>query len=193
MNFERLKSLLNQVDNVFSKMAGEYPAEINCKAGCDDCCHACFDVSLAEVEYIREGMKTLEDQQVAQIKNIAEQAKLEIVRLKAEVDADPTKEIHQEISNWRVRCPLLGDNKECVLYKYRPMTCRVYGLPTSIGSKGHVCGFTGFEKGISYPTVKLDQIFEYLQSISQEVAEEAGMPEDEAKSRRFLYGIFLEK
>ena len=67
MNFARLERLLSEVDNIFNRMLAEYPEEICCKAGCDDCCHACFDLSLAEAEYIKAGLQTLSEQQLEQI------------------------------------------------------------------------------------------------------------------------------
>jgi hypothetical protein len=46
-----------------------------------------------------------------------------------------------------------------VIYmNFVPITCRLYGIPTAIGGKGHTCGLSGFTKGKSYPTVNLDAI-----------------------------------
>ena len=32
----------------------------------------------------------------------------------------------------RVRCPLLTEKEECVLYEKRPIICRIYGVPFSL-------------------------------------------------------------
>ena len=69
----------------------------------------------------------------------------------------------------RIRCPLLDSNDQCVLYDYRPITCRLYGIPTAIGGKGHVCGQSNFAAGASYPTVHLDKIQERLDRLSVEI------------------------
>jgi len=74
----------------------------------------------------------------------------------------------------RVRCPLLKDKKECVLYEHRPIICRVYGVPFSLKSDGkksrsYVCGLSEFEAKVSYPTVKLDSIYQRLVLLSQEM------------------------
>ena len=69
----------------------------------------------------------------------------------------------------RIRCPLLNDENLCSLYEYRPITCRFYGIPTSIGGKGHTCGKSGFVEGKQYPTVNLDIIHKRLYELSDEL------------------------
>ena len=69
-------------------------------------------------------------------------------------------------SSERVRCPLLNDDNQCDLYDVRPITCRLYGIPTEIGGKAHTCGLSAFEEGKPYPTVKLDEIHKRLYEIS---------------------------
>ena len=51
----------------------------------------------------------------------------------------------------RIRCPLLDKNQDCILYPYRPITCRVYGIPTGIHGTARVCGKAGFIKDKDYP------------------------------------------
>jgi len=78
----------------------------------------------------------------------------------------------------RVRCPFLTSRKECVLYEKRPIICRIYGVPYSLknGDKeqAYVCGISGFEDKVSYPTVKLDKIYHELCQLSRELFAEAG-------------------
>ena len=71
----------------------------------------------------------------------------------------------------RVRCPLLGPDECCLLYAARPITCRIYGIPTEVGGKAHVCGFSRFDKGRSYPTVRLERFQARLDAVSREIAE----------------------
>ena len=77
-----------------------------------------------------------------------------------------TMTIMNDAATMRMRCPLLGDDGLCELYDARPITCRLYGIPTVIGNQGHVCGFSGFKEGMKYPTVKLDKIQKALQDMS---------------------------
>jgi len=71
----------------------------------------------------------------------------------------------------RVRCPLLNEENKCDLYAYRPVTCRLYGIPTAIGGRGHTCGLSGFQEGVSYPTVNLDSVHAKLRELSQEIVD----------------------
>jgi len=79
----------------------------------------------------------------------------------------------------RIRCPLLNENQDCILYPFRPITCRVYGIPTKIHGRGRVCGKAEFKKGESYPTFDLDGVYRDLFNLSKELLNsgEKGDPE----------------
>jgi len=72
------------------------------------------------------------------------------------------------------------------------VTCRVYGLPSSIGGKGHVCGYSGFDTGKTYPAVKPDKIWEYLVALSAGVAKKiTEIDSNNGRKRFFLHDIIL--
>ncbi len=71
----------------------------------------------------------------------------------------------------RIRCPLLNKDNQCDLYASRPVTCRLYGIPTAIGGRGHTCGLSAFNTGESYPTVNLEQVHAKLHELSCEILE----------------------
>ena len=79
-----------------------------------------------------------------------------------------------EAAKERVRCPLLGLDNTCLLYEHRPITCRIYGVPTSIHGKAHVCGECRFKKGQPYPTVALDRIQDRLADMSRRIGAAVG-------------------
>ncbi len=74
--------------------------------------------------------------------------------------------ILMEMAGEKVRCPLLDDEHRCALYTSRPITCRLYGIPTAIGGVSYSCGRSGFSEGHAYPTAKLDPIHRQLHDIS---------------------------
>ena len=76
------------------------------------------------------------------------------------------EEILERIAAETVRCALLNDKDLCDLYESRPITCRLYGVPTAIGGKGHTCGLSGFSQGETYPTANLDRIQSALMALS---------------------------
>lgn len=69
----------------------------------------------------------------------------------------------------RVRCPLLDEKEECILYPHRPITCRVYGIPTAVHKEAHVCGKAAFEPGKTYPIFDLDAAYRELYRLSREI------------------------
>jgi Fe-S-cluster containining protein len=94
-----------------------------------------------------------------------------MVKRKAYKDKEAGKnevEILMEIAAERVRCPLLNKDDMCDLYEYRPITCRLYGMPTSTGGISHTCGKSAFVEGKPYPTANLDVIQKKLYEISAE-------------------------
>jgi len=93
--------------------------------GCEDnCCRARFyHHSLLEYLYIIEGCPTLSQDKQIKIKNKA----LEVCR---QTDADEKKGL-----TVRRMCPL-NFGGLCILYHYRPMICRLHGIPHELHKPG---------------------------------------------------------
>lgn len=85
-----------------------------------------------------------------------------------------SEEVLHRLASERVRCPLLNDGNQCSLYAHRPITCRLYGIPTRINGSGYTCGKSGFKKGVVYPTVNLDIIHHKLRLLSQDLMKDIG-------------------
>ena len=97
--------------------------------------------------------------------------KIHMIKKKAFDDKKSGKndvEILMNLAGERVRCALLNDDDMCDLYKYRPITCRLYGIPTSVEGISHTCGLSEFAAGQKYPTGNLDIIQKKLFEISAE-------------------------
>lgn len=181
--FEKYEALVAEVDAVFARVAGEYPECIACKSGCSDCCHALFDLSLVEAVYLNHAFgKTYGfGAKRSSIMQAAADADRQLTKMKkdyfktmkeGEGNEEAVAAVMREASRARVRCPLLVASPEgelCGLYRFRPITCRLYGIPTAIGGKGHVCGKSGFAPGKGYPTVHVDKIQERLDALSLEL------------------------
>ncbi len=175
--FDQYKSLVQQVDAAFERVKSEYAECVRCKEGCADCCHALFDITLIEALFINTAvLKKIEGASLEALQERANRADRDIHRLKRNAVKElekgkPEPEILEEMALKRVRCPALDDDDRCAIYAVRPITCRVYGIPTEIGGKAHSCGVSGFEKGESYPTLKLDAVYQRLYAISSELAQ----------------------
>lgn len=170
--FEAYEALVQKADAAFEKVKEAFPECVRCHRECADCCYALFDLSLIEALYInRHFRENFQGEAREALLEEANRTDRQLARIKRDAaralaaGRDET-EVLEALASERVRCPLLNDEKLCELYPYRPITCRLYGIPTAIGGKGYTCGLSGFEPGKSYPTVHLDQIQASLQEIS---------------------------
>lgn len=175
--FEKYEAIVAEVDAVFEKVKAEHGDCVTCSVGCSDCCHALFDLSLVEAVYLNTKFnERFEGQQRSDILDRADEADRQTYRVKREAfkasrDGALASEIMEMVSKSRVRCALLNDEDKCDLYDFRPITCRLYGIPTAIGGRAHTCAKTGFEGGKQYPTVKVEKIQDRLMELSRELAE----------------------
>ncbi len=176
--YEKYQSLVDQVEAVFNQVQTEYGECVTCKVGCSDCCHALFDLTLIEAMFIKNQFDKVipkeERQKIIERANAADRKvyKLKREASKAHQEGKPENEILEDMAQQRIRCPLLDEEEKCEMYESRPITCRLYGIPTVIGGKAHTCGLSNFEEGKQYPTVKLDNIQRRLYEISFELAQE---------------------
>ncbi len=176
--FKKYEELVKAADDVFERVSKEHSECVKCKIECSDCCHAMFDLTLIEAMYINHKFKEkIEGNAREVIINKANDIDRQIHKIKRkavkELEAGSSEdEILARLAGERVRCPLLNSKDSCDLYAYRPITCRFYGIPTSIGGVGHTCGKSGFIEGEKYPTVNLDIIHGRLQQISAEFVKE---------------------
>ncbi|RJQ68940.1 MAG: YkgJ family cysteine cluster protein [Desulfobacteraceae bacterium] len=175
--FRKYEALVRQVDAAFEKVKGEYEACVRCKIGCSDCCHALFDLTLIEALYIKTQFDSLfAGPAREEVLERANEADRTIYRLKKRAFRDhengkSEREILEEMASQRIRCPALNSDDRCAIYEVRPLTCRIYGIPTIIAGRSHTCGISGFQEGAAYPAVKLDAVFQKLYDISFELAQ----------------------
>jgi Fe-S-cluster containining protein len=98
-------------------------------------------------------------------------------------------EIVAKMSQERIRCPLLGEDNLCVMYEHRPITCRVYGIPTSTAGVSHICGRTNFIQGKPYPTMNMDKIYGQLQLLSAQLIQDINS--DKIKMHEILIPVSM--
>lgn len=110
---EYLKILNNKLDGFFANQA----PYIFCKKGCSKCCEKGeYPFSKIEIKFLLAGALLLDDDVRAKIgDNIKE-----IIKQKKEFKGDV----------FLYKCPFLIDN-ECVVYDYRGIICRTFGLISS--------------------------------------------------------------
>ena len=171
--FKQYEALVKMADELFERVKAEYPELVTCKLKCADCCHALFDLSLIEALYINHHFnQRFEGPDRSALIEKANRADRKVYKLKraafkANQSGKPESEIIEEMAEERIRCPLLNEEDQCDMYDHRPITCRLYGIPTAIAGQGHTCGLSGFKQGEAYPTVNLDRIQSKLYEISE--------------------------
>ena len=179
--FHSYELLADKADEAFQSMEKEHGVCIKCERHCSDCCHAVFGLFLIETAYLKEQFDRLAPEICREALQRCNEAERAIKRLEIKLqnyEDDQQMQI-QILAKERIRCPLLNENQECILYAHRPITCRVYGIPTKIHGKAHACGKAEFKKGESYPTYDMDRVYRDLYTLSEAMLtnSEKGNPE----------------
>jgi Fe-S-cluster containining protein len=179
--FQEYEQLAAQTEQLFNRVKEQFPEEVTCSTGCSSCCHASFDLSLVEAMYLNRAFNKEFGFGIRRsaVLQAASDADRQLTRLKHHYfkqakSGKSDEEILVEAAKERIRCPLLGLDQTCLLYEHRPITCRLYGVPTSIHGKAHVCGQCGFKQGGAYPTVALDRIQDRLADMSRRIGAAVG-------------------
>ncbi|SPD73683.1 conserved hypothetical protein [uncultured Desulfobacterium sp.] len=182
--FEPYDKLVTNADNAFQRMLNEFTDCINCKPGCSDCCHAVFGLFIVEAAFLKHDFDRLDPVEREAALQRCDQSDRELEKLEGMLKAfenDPAMRAYS-LAKARVRCPLLSDHHECILYPYRPITCRVYGIPTAVNGMARVCGKAGFKKGSIYPVFDLDGAQRELYQMSKGLVERMGGKDSERAS-----------
>ena len=128
--------LLSEVDIWFSRSMDRYPEHILCGKGCSGCCRGLFDITLLDACYLQRGFNLLPLDIRINVSRIAKERVDSIRKLWPEFD-QPYLLNHRSEDDWQqimpeddeTPCLLLDDSGNCLIYEYRPMTCRLHGLP----------------------------------------------------------------
>lgn len=190
--FSQYVNVARKADVLFKTIQEKYPLSVRCRLHCCDCCHAIFGVFPIEAAYINYHFNRLERKVRRDALRRAEKAEAEMLKAKDRLkvfEDDPKMKVFG-LGKQRIRCPLLQDSEECVLYEKRPIICRIYGVPYSLKKENkeisYVCGISGFEEKASYPTVKLDKLYQELINLSQNLLTDAGYLNPVAKASLML-------
>jgi len=177
--FSQYELETRKADHLFKTIQEKYPLSVQCRIHCCDCCHAVFGVFPIEAAHINYHFHHLERKIRRDILRRAEKAEDEVLRTKDRLkvfDDKPEMKVYG-LGKQRIRCPLLTEREECVLYEKRPIICRIYGVPFSLknGNKeqAYACAVSGFQTKVTYPTVKLYKIYHELCKLSEELLKRA--------------------
>jgi Fe-S-cluster containining protein len=132
------RQLLERLDRWMARGRRTHPGVIPCRAGCSACCRGPFDISVADVELLREAMGRMQETDRAEVERRAGRL---LALMEAESPAWTTPHDIADLGDQRFDriaeslamepCPLLADDGSCRIYEDRPLVCRLIGLPMS--------------------------------------------------------------
>jgi len=129
-------ALLREVDVWFQRCLDQHPDLIACRNGCSECCRGLFDITLLDAFYLKRGFDALpEPQQSGLIRAALERLEQLSHLIPKFVEPWLLNDIPE--NDWDVLMPeedetpclLLSEAGGCLVYQYRPMTCRLNGIP----------------------------------------------------------------
>jgi Fe-S-cluster containining protein len=115
---ERMKALLARMEAAYDEAARAQG--FSCEGCAENCCTQRFHHrTLAEYAHLREGMRRLAAEDPARARAIAQRAFIVVDSYAGEAQAGVVLPL---------MCPVNVEGR-CTLYEYRPMICRLHGLP----------------------------------------------------------------
>ena len=139
--FDSYRLLLEELDVWFNGCVERYGGDIACCKGCSACCRGLFDISLLDAGLLQAGFLQLEP---AVRERTLIKARSRVGELQTQwpefqppyiLNCLPHEEWHVMPVEDQTPCLLLSDAGQCLVYAYRPMICRLHGLP-NIDSSG---------------------------------------------------------
>lgn len=128
--------LLGEVDDWFRRSLELHPDQIACRNGCSECCRGLFDITLLDALYLKRGFDKLPEP----LKSVLAREASRRLELLSGVNPDfvepwllngiPEDEWDALMPEEdEIPCLLLSETGGCLVYDYRPMTCRLNGIP----------------------------------------------------------------
>lgn len=128
--------LLSEVDDWFSRSQELHHEDIVCAKGCSECCRGLFDITILDAAFLKQGFEKLPEDVRTKVSLRAQEQLKRIQSIWPEfthpfaLNIRPEEEREELMtSDNETPCLLLGDDGRCLLYDFRPMTCRLHGLP----------------------------------------------------------------
>lgn len=133
---EDYKNILARIDLWFDRsLEAARPGQIACARGCNACCRGLFDITLLDALLLQQGFRTL-PRSVREASLEQSRRRLDELRRRwpgfsapYRLNAMPDEKWTEMPEDDETPCPLLGADGDCLIYLWRPMICRLHGLP----------------------------------------------------------------
>lgn len=190
----RYLELAGRADGLFSSVLKAHGDLMPCKPGCDDCCNVFFELGLIEAFVIggifrRSAPASVQRRVHSRVEAVEPLFREAKSMLQAISEASPgtDAEIAEAAAKLRLACPMKED-RTCVIYEYRPITCRLYGAPQDLGDRVVTCPRTRFKLGEPYTVVRVKEINDTLARYSLELLKDL-IGCDSAATSRLRYSM----
>ncbi|MDQ7778452.1 MAG: YkgJ family cysteine cluster protein [Planctomycetota bacterium] len=174
--------LLARATGAFASFKDAAPEAVTCKPGCCECCVGLFEITPLDAEIVALASAQLPTAELARVRREAASQLEHLHAIESRVPVGrgvlgPAKKsprvdfpvsfteralssLVSQVGN--VRCPLLDDADRCALYPFRPLVCRLQGLPRVSRPCGVMSQEPGRPKGtknLARLTREVDGIF----------------------------------
>ncbi len=129
------REVLAQADHWFDDAATALGPMLGCHIGCCDCCRGLFDITLPDAVVLQIGFQQLDGHWQQRVLQRCRQRRDLLQQQWPELQA-PYLLNHLHNRPWQTMpeqdatpCPLLDDQGSCLVYAWRPLTCRLHGFP----------------------------------------------------------------
>jgi Fe-S-cluster containining protein len=178
---ETRRSLFQHAEGWFQRGRAALLESLSCRQGCARCCHGPFAITLLDQLELQQGLQTLPPQIQDDIHT---RARCQVATLEA---AFPRLHQSPYLDEWEegesddlvtqfsdLPCPALSSDGRCLVYAFRPLTCRMMGLP--VESHGLVHGACEVQTFV--PIIRVSQA---LREEEDRLAEKEGNLIDEQR------------
>lgn len=168
--------LMARCDQWFERARASVLGNLPCRLGCSRCCIGPFAITRLDVAVLQRGLDAL-DLSVRQ--DIASRACNQVAALEAAfprlqedvvLDRWSDGEVDGLVERFRnLPCPALAEDGSCRVYSFRPVTCRMMGIP--VEADGLVAGACEVQTAVPVQRVPLVLRQEEQRLAEQEQAE----------------------
>jgi hypothetical protein len=140
--FADYEALIHKIDEDLEAVKSSYSQALSYGAERDDCCYRYMDLDLIEAIYLSYTINRFlgsdfRKRVIHHAVEIGQKTQKMIARLKQKgAGIEASKEaLVQAYADERIRCALNSKHR-CSLYNYRPISCRLHGVPAGVIDRG---------------------------------------------------------
>jgi Fe-S-cluster containining protein len=137
---EHRSDLPRKAERWFDRARAALLGALPCRPGCCRCCIGPFPITIRDARHLRQGLQTLPPDArrdiEARARGQASAMEAAFPALAASPFLDDWSDADQDALMVRFAdrpCPALGDDGRCRVYAFRPLTCRLMGIPPEAG------------------------------------------------------------